>query len=167
MDISKILKEVVLLERDVKKIYEDIARDKEKENKEIGRVLRILARESESHAKKLESRYGIFIKAEAIDEGVTGLLSLLSGSIAKVKDKVLPVEVLREGIKVEGYMEQLYKGLADNYETEEQLGELLLEVQRERDLKPSELFKEIAVDERKHQVMLQRLAPRRVKGDSK
>ena len=59
MDISKILKEVVLLERGVKKIYEDIARDKEKENKEIGRVLRVLAKESKDHAKKLESRYVI------------------------------------------------------------------------------------------------------------
>ena len=145
-----------------------MARDKEKENKEIGRVLRILAKESEVHAKKLESRYGIFIKAEAIDEGVTSLLSLMSERIANLKDKVLPVEVLWEGIKLEGYMEQLYKGLAENYENEEQMDEILLEVQKEEtDLKPSELFKEIAADEKKHQEMLQRLAPRIVEGDSK
>ena len=166
MDISKILKEVILLERGVKKTYENIARDKEKENKEIGRVLRVLARESEAHAKKLESRYGIFVKAETVSEGVNGLLSVLSESMAKLKMNTKPVEVLHEGIKIEGYLEQLYKGLADNYETEENLEGFLLEME-ERGLKPSELFREIATDERKHQQMLQRLTPQIIKGHSK
>jgi len=164
MDISKILKDVILLERGLRKMYEGIAIDKGKENAELAKVVRVLASESEAHARKLESRYGILVKAEAVDEGVKGLLSMLSGNIAKVKEQALPVEVLREGIKVEGYMEQLYKELADNYEAEEQLGELSVEVQGSG-LKPSELFREIAADERKHQQMLQRLAPRIVKGD--
>jgi bacterioferritin (cytochrome b1) len=158
MDVSKILKEVILLERGVKKMYEEIARDKVKDNVEIAKVLGILARESEDHAKELESRYGIFVKAETVNVGVNSLLSVLSESMAKLKMITKPVEVLHEGIKIEGYMEQLYKGLADNYETEENLERFILEIE-EKSLKPSELFRKIAADEREHQQMLQRLTP--------
>jgi rubrerythrin len=166
MDVSKIMKEVVLLERGVKKLYEDIAREKEEDNVEVANVLRILAEESEDHAKQLESRYGIFVKAETINEGVSSLLSVLSESMDKLKMNNKPVQVLHEGIKIEGYLEQLYKGLADNYETEENLERILLEME-ERDLKPSELFRQIAEDERRHQQMLQGLTPQIIKGDSK
>jgi len=166
MDVSKILKDVILLERGVKKLYEDIARDKVKDNAEIAKVLRILAKESEAHAKKLESRYGIFVKAETINEGVSSLLSVLSESMAKLKMNTKPVEVLHEGIKIEGYLEQLYEGLADNYETEENLERFLLEME-ERGLKPSELFRNIAAEEKGHQKILQRLTPHIIKEDSK
>jgi rubrerythrin len=166
MDVSKILKEVILLERGVKKLYEDIAREKDEDDAEVAKVLRILAKESEDHAKKLESRYGIFVKAETINEGVSSLLSVLSESMDKLKLNTKPIEVLHEGIKIEGYLEQLYKGLADNYETEENLERFLLEME-ESDLKPSELFMQIAEDERKHQQMLQKLTPHINKENSK
>ncbi len=161
MDISKVLTDVILLERGMRKQYEDIAADAD--NAEIAKTLRILASESEDHARDLESRHGISVKSQITGEGVEGLLSLLSGRIAKLKEKVSPAEVLQEGIEIEGYMEELYKGLADNYELEEQLGEVLSEVQQAA-LKLSEVFRKIAADERQHQDMLQGLLSRTVKG---
>lgn len=165
MDISKIISEVILLKRGVKELYEEIAADKEKDNTEIANALRILAMDSEEHTRKLESQYEIFEKPEAISEGVKGLLSLSSERINKVKEKTNPVEILREGIEIERYMEQLYKGLADNWELEAQLGESLGQVQ-EGALKASKVFGEIAADEKRHQDILKRLALQIATGQS-
>ena len=89
----------------------------------------------------------------------------MSERINKVKEKTNPVEILREGIEIERYMEHLYKGLADNYELEAQLGESLGQVQ-EGALKASKVLGEIAVDEKRHQDVLKRLALQIATGQS-
>lgn len=162
MDISKILTDVILLERGLKTLYENIAANTD--NAETARTLRILSTESGAHAKVLESRYQKFVKSEVVDKGSKDLLSLLSERIAKMNEKAGPVEVLREGIEIEGHMEQLYKGLADNYKQEEEFDKSLGKVQKEAP-KIVEIFMQIAADERRHQHILQSYVSKIVKAE--
>ena len=158
MDISNILSNAVQLERGVSALYADIMTDTD--NAQVIRILKILSSESEAHARQLESRYGIFGKSEAVGEGVSGLLSVLSGRISKLKEKANPIEVLRGGIEIEKHMEQLYEQLAASFESEGQTGEPSDEVYKKGTLRASEVFRGIAGDERKHQKALQRLVSR-------
>ena len=164
MDVSRVLQDVVLLERGVKQLYADAAREKMKDNAEVAKVLGLLARESETHAKEVEAAYGVSGKTRTGSEGVKSLLSVLGQSMAELRGSTKPVEVLRGGMKIEGHLEQLYRGLADNYETEESFESILLE-KEESGLKPSQLFRKIAEDEKRHQQMLQALTPRIINAD--
>ena len=162
VDISEILTGAILLEKGVRDLYENIADSTD--NVEIARILEILAVESGAHAKQLESCYGILVKPESIKAGIEGLLSTLSERIVKVKEKTNPVEVLREGIRLEGYIEQLYKGLSDSYKLEEQLYKSLGEGHGEAS-KIYEVFKQIAADEKEHQDLLQNSLSQILKGE--
>ena len=154
MEFSQILQDVVALERGIKKLYSDIAEDMP--NDEISKVLLILAYESGTHAQRVESQYKVVGKPDTITDGVTTFLLLIKDRISKIKEKADPVNVLREGIEIEGYMEKMYADLATSYETEEQLGEFLGE-KHEVAVKAKELFRKISADEKKHQVMLQEI----------
>lgn len=155
MEISKVLEDVILLERGVKDLYTEIASDTE--NPDTAKILRILAAESEAHAKVLESRYGTLANPASVDEGVKGFLSLLGERISKIKGKTEPSLVLREGIEIEKYLEELYKGLADNYRTEERVGRSLGKDQKEAS-RISEIFDKISSDERRHRDLLRKHA---------
>jgi rubrerythrin len=154
MEFSQIVQDVVVLERSIKEFYSDIAENMP--NEEISKVLLILAYESGTHAERVESQYKVIGKPETITAGVTTFLSLIKDRISKIKEKADPVDVLREGIEIEGYMEKMYADLANSYETEEQLGEFLGE-KHEVTVKAKELFRKISADEKKHQVMLQKI----------
>ena len=152
MDISKVLTEIILLERGIKDLYADMAANTD--NTESARMLRLLSRESEYHAQQLESRYDIKVKRESIDEGVAGLLSLISETINKIREKTSLTEILQEGIEIEGYMEKFYRELAANYKLDENLDKSLK--RKEEASKISNLLIHIAADERNHQDMLKK-----------
>lgn len=163
MDVSKVLEDVVLLERGVKNLYAEIAG--RTENAETASILRILAAESEAHAKTLEARYGVSGKTSSRNEGVKGLLSLLRERISNIRNKTEPSEILREGIAIEDYMEKLYTELADSYKMGEQV-DILLDKKQEEALKVSEIFRQIAADERRHRHMLQEYASQILKRET-
>lgn len=150
MDISKVLTEIILLERGIKNLYADIAANTS--NTESAKILRLLSRESEFHAQQIESRYDIKVEPESVDEGVTGLLSLISETINKVKEKTSPAEILQEGIEIEVYMEQFYEELAADHELDGKLAKS--QKTKEETSKISNLLRKIAEDERNHQNML-------------
>ena len=163
MGISEILTDAILLERGIRDLYEDIAVSAD--DAKTARILKILAAESEAHAKQLESCYGILGKPESISAGVEGLVSMLSERIVKLKEKTNLTEVLREGIRLEAYIEQLYKGLSDSYKLEEQLHKTLGEGHEEAS-KIYEIFKQIAADEKEHQDLLQKSLSQILKGET-
>ncbi|MBW2063327.1 MAG: hypothetical protein JRJ03_00200 [Deltaproteobacteria bacterium] len=148
------------MERGVKDLYTEIARNTE--NPDTAKILRILAAESEAHAKVLELRYGTFGNPASMDEGVKGLLSLLGERIRKIKRKIEPSLVLQEGIEIEKYMEELYKGLADNYKMEAQVMKSLGKEQKDAS-KIGEIFDRISSDERRHRDILEKHASQMLK----
>ena len=156
-DRRKVLTNLVQLERDVARLYADTASDVD--NVQVAGVLKLLASESEAYARRLESRYVTLEVTKTIGQGVRGLLSLLSTRITELKENVNPIDVLQEGIEIEGRMERVYEELSESAEFEQKLGEAL-DKHHEETLKASEVFRAIAEDKRRHQEALQRLLSR-------
>lgn len=145
MELSRVLRDVVELERSIAELYTKAATYAG--DPEVADMLRLLAKESRLHAGKIES--------EISDEsGISELLSSLEDRIGALKKSKDSFEVLQAGIEMERKLEELYRGIAETLEFEEEIAALGEHEGEGEEEEASRVLKEIAADERRHQRFL-------------
>lgn len=152
MALSRILKEVVGLERRMAQLYASTAKDTT--DAKVAEILRLMSAESQAHAEGLESRYEVFETSlpgeNEVEEVVLSLKDKIVG-LGESKDYLL---VLREGVKLEGKIGELYQGISEMLRVEEEAVALLGDTEESGEEKASEVLWKIAMEEIDHQRIL-------------
>jgi len=140
MEHSRILWDVIELEKRIAGLYTDAARTASDTG--VAKVLGMLSKESHLHAHRLASRHGLVVPSQSeSNEGVEEIVRSLEDRVVRLGGSNDLVEVIHEGIEIEKRMEELYQDVSRTL--------------RERgEEKASKVVWQIAIEEEEHQRVL-------------
>ena len=143
MELSRILANAVELEKRIARLYTDT--QEAASDAEVGRVLKLMSRESQIHAQRLASRHGAIISSQSGNDEAIGLVAeSLGNRVASLRSSTDVFEVIQESIAVEKRMEKLYRDIARILKESE-------------DEEASKVLWQIAMEEKEHQRMLSKV----------
>ena len=152
MELSRVLKEVVRLERHIAQLYAETA--KGATDAKVVEILRLMSDESQIHAEGLESRYEMFETSLPGEAGIEEVVLSLKDRIVGLGESKDCLSVLREGIKLEGKIGELYQEISEMLEVEEKAVALLKDTEENGEEKASKILWKIAMEEIEHQRIL-------------